>query len=75
MRELSRANEILKSAAAFFAADSTATPTRVIRYIDSHRDKFGVEPICEALQVAPSTYYAAKKRPPSVRAVRDVDGG
>ncbi len=25
-------------------------------------DKFGVEPTCKALQVAPSTYYAAKRR-------------
>ena len=42
------------------------------RYIDTHRDRFGVEPICRALQVAPSTYYAAKRRPPSARAVRDA---
>jgi putative transposase len=32
---------------------------------------FGVEPICRTLQVAPSTYYAAKKRPQCARAVRD----
>jgi putative transposase len=43
----------------------------VIAYIDAHRDEFGVEPICRMLQVAPSTYYAAKQRPPSPRAVRD----
>jgi HTH-like domain/Helix-turn-helix domain/Integrase core domain len=42
------------------------------RYIDAHRDRFGVEPICRVLQVAPSTYYAAKTRPPSARAVRDA---
>jgi putative transposase len=41
------------------------------RYIDVHRDRFGVEPICRVLQVAPSTYYAHKARPPSARAVRD----
>jgi putative transposase len=40
-------------------------------YIDAHRDQFGVEPICQVLQVAPSGYYAARKRPPSARAVRD----
>ena len=40
-------------------------------YIDEHRDTFGVEPICQALAVAPSTYYAAKSRPPSARALRD----
>jgi putative transposase len=42
------------------------------RYIDAHRERFGVEPICETLQVAPSTYYAAKTRPPSPRALIDA---
>jgi putative transposase len=42
-------------------------------YIDDHRSRFGVEPICRQLQVAPSTYYQAKKRPPSARAVRDEE--
>ena len=45
-------------------------------YIDAHRAEFGVEPICRALedtpgQIAPSTYYAAKARPPSARDLRD----
>ena len=44
----------------------------IVSYIDEHRDEFGVEPICEVLQVAPSTYYAAKSRPPSARALRDA---
>ena len=43
----------------------------IVGFIDEHRVEFGVEPICKALQVAPSTYYAAKKRAPSARAVRD----
>ena len=48
-------------------------------FIDAHRDDvvegkpLGVEPICRVLQVAPSTYYAAKTRPPSARACRDAD--
>ena len=42
------------------------------RFIDAHRDTFGVEPICRTLAVAPSSYYAAKTRPPSARAVRDA---
>jgi putative transposase len=50
----------------------------VIAYIDAHRNEFGVEPICRALrqagcQIAPSTYYAARSRPPSARAVRDQE--
>jgi putative transposase len=44
----------------------------IVDFIDLERDEFGVEPICTALQVAPSTYYAAKKRPLSARAIRDA---
>ncbi len=42
------------------------------RYIDAHRERFRVEPICQTLQVAPSTYYAVKTRRPSPRRVRDA---
>ena len=49
-------------------------------FIDTHRDRrsdggllWGVEPICKVLQFAPQTYYAAKSRPPSVRAIRDAE--
>jgi putative transposase len=44
----------------------------MVDYIDAHSDEFGVEPICTTLQFAPSTYYAAKTRAPSPRAVRDA---
>jgi transposase InsO family protein len=44
----------------------------MIAYIDAHRDRFGVEPICQVLPIAPSTYYAARRRPASARAVRDT---
>ncbi|WP_259558154.1 IS3 family transposase [Brachybacterium sillae] len=93
VRELRRANEILKTSAAFFAGrgarpqDQVAreVPTEVVvEYIDTHRDRvvegrrLGVEPICAVLkdagvQIAPSTYYAAKNRLPSARAVRDAE--
>jgi len=43
------------------------------RYIDTYRDRFGVEPICRALQVAPSSYYAARCRPVSARASSDAE--
>jgi transposase InsO family protein len=33
---------------------------------------WGVEPICAVLQVAASTYYAARSRPLSARALRDA---
>ncbi len=42
-------------------------------FIDQHRDRFGVEPICSVLQFAPRTYYAIKARPPSARALRDAE--
>jgi transposase InsO family protein len=32
-----------------------------------------IEPICEILPIAPSSYYAAKSRPPSARSVRDAE--
>jgi len=43
-----------------------------VAFIDENKATFGVEPICDALQEAPSTYYAAKRRPPSARAIRDA---
>jgi len=42
-------------------------------FIDTYRDRFGVEPICRVLQFAPSTYWSAKRRPPSVRSIRDEE--
>ena len=42
----------------------------MVEFIDAHRGEFGVEPICRALQFAPSTYYDAKSRPESQRARR-----
>ena len=43
----------------------------MIAYIDTHRDRFGVEPICRVLPFAPSTYWSAKRRPASARSKRD----
>lgn len=34
--------------------------------------RWGVEPICRALEIAPSTYWSAKSRPPSARSLRDA---
>jgi len=50
----------------------------VTAFIDGHRNRFGVEPICRVLtehgcKIAPSTYYAAKSRAVSARAVRDAE--
>ena len=42
-----------------------------MNFIARYRDRWGVEPICSALQVAPSTFYAAVCRKPSRRSERD----
>jgi transposase InsO family protein len=44
----------------------------MIAYIHANRDRYGVEPICQLLPIAPSTYHAAKRRLPSARALRDA---
>jgi putative transposase len=42
-----------------------------VSFIRGHRERWGVEPICRVLQVAPSTYYAAVSRRPSARRLAD----
>jgi putative transposase len=49
-----------------------------VTFIDDHRQVYGVEPICRVLsehgvKIAPSTYYEARDRGPSKRAVRDAE--
>jgi putative transposase len=44
----------------------------VSAFIDAHRDRFGVEPICRELEVSASAYRARRTRPPSNRALRDA---
>ena len=34
----------------------------MIRFVDDHRDVYGVESICAVLPIAPSTYYLQKAR-------------
>jgi putative transposase len=43
----------------------------VTRYIVERRDSFGVEPICRAIGVPVSTYYARRSRKPSRRELAD----
>ncbi len=49
----------------------------MVRFIDEHRESYGVEPICRQLPIAPSVYYEqkARERDPArrpERVVRDV---
>jgi putative transposase len=43
----------------------------VSRYVDGHRGRFGVEPICTVLGVSASAYYQRKTGRRSARAVED----
>ena len=58
----------------FLRGGARPTTALIVGFIDANRTEFGVEPICKTLQVAPSTYYAAKRRErePSARARRDA---
>jgi putative transposase len=44
----------------------------MVAYIDAHRERFGVEPICKVLPIAPATYYECKaqERDPDRRSKR-----
>ena len=42
-----------------------------MKFIRAHRERWGVEPICRTLQVAPSTYYAMVAHRPSARQLSD----
>ncbi|MEZ5797917.1 MAG: IS3 family transposase [Paracoccaceae bacterium] len=67
-RELRQANEILRKASAYFCDGGVRPPVEVmVAFIDAHRDAHGVEPICDVLPIAPSTYYdhLAKRADPS----------
>jgi putative transposase len=37
--------------------------------------RWGVEPICQVLEIAPTTYWSAKTRPPCARTLRDAELG
>ena len=45
----------------------------IVQYVENHKDELRVEPVGAELQVAPSTYYAARARPPSAREVAEQE--
>ena len=62
-RELRACEQDLAQGVGVFRPGGARPPMSVlVDFIDEHRGEFGVEPICDQLQVAPSTYYAAKHR-------------
>ena len=44
----------------------------MVAFIDEHRGEYGVEPICDVLPIAPSTYYeqTARRAKPELRPPR-----
>ena len=44
----------------------------MVSFIDENRESYGVEPICDVLPIAPSTYYAHKvcEADPTLRSAR-----
>ncbi|MGA9920230.1 MAG: IS3 family transposase [Candidatus Dormiibacterota bacterium] len=42
-----------------------------MKFIAENGERWGVEPICQVLPFAPTTYYAASSRPTSARELRD----
>ena len=85
MKELERENRRaapgqrdLEGGLGFLRRGARPATAQIVAFIDDHRDRFGVEPICRVLtehgcKIAPNTYWVAKKRPPSARAVRDEE--
>src|SRR5918995_1548600 len=69
----------LEGGRAFLRGGARPPVEEVIRFIGGHRDRrsgqlsWGIEPIAKVLGIAPSTYHAAKSRPPSARAIRDTE--
>src|SRR5205807_6675087 len=56
-----------------FCAGGARPPTEVmVTFIDQHRATSGVEPICQVLPIAPSTYFRCKaeQRDPTRRSAR-----
>src|SRR3954451_22645625 len=61
----------------FLRAGARPATALVVLFIELHRERFGVEPMCRVLaehgvRIAPSTFYATRSRPPSARSERDA---
>ena len=65
-KELRRTNEIPKSASVF-CQGARQRPNEVSAYIEEHRERFGVEPICRTLGVSASAFTSG----PSVSGPRE----
>ncbi|XDL90529.1 IS3 family transposase [Acinetobacter baumannii] len=73
-KELQRANEILRKAAAFFPGGARPPTQIMVDFIHNNKELYGVEAICRILPIAPSTYYRTLDlcENPEHRAKRDL---
>ncbi|WP_085998824.1 IS3 family transposase [Novosphingobium sp. Rr 2-17] len=63
VKELRRANEILRKASAYFCDGGVRPPRQMMMsFIDTHREDLGIEPICRELAIAPSSYHEHARR-------------
>ena len=72
--ELKRVNEILRLSRRYFRSGCARPPQEFVKaFIDEHREHFELEPICRALQAAPSMYWghAARRKNPALRCRRE----
>ncbi len=69
--DLRRANESLKSGLGVCRDGARRGPNEVSRFIDEHRARFGVEPICRFLDVSASAYYHRATGQHSQRSIDD----
>jgi hypothetical protein len=69
--ELRRARTRSSRPPACFRDRARRRPTEASAFIDSHRARFGVEPICRVLGVSASAYYQRATGQRSARAIAD----
>jgi hypothetical protein len=81
VKELRRANEILRKASAYFAMAELDRREMMMAFIDAHREDLGIEPICRELAIAPSSYHEHAlrladpgKRPARARSDEEMRG-
>jgi putative transposase len=78
VRELRQAHEIQVAVANRLARELEDADVLAAEIVEENREKFGVAPVIGALsedglRISPSTYYAARSRPPSARSKRDAE--
>ena len=58
-----------------FRAGTRPEASALVEFVDAHRDRFGVEPVCAVLEFPVSSYYHAKKREAEAAAREMRDAG